>query len=159
MTEFASQVPAAADALTALRSTRPELADALARVISVIADEASRSPQFANSLGGALASAGGATSASGDAAPASVAVAPAPAKKSRRRAPGVLDPFAVYRDGDEAGLRARLGELDVEQLKDIIAEHGMDHDRLAMRWKTPKKLVDRVVEKVVAGAAKGSAFR
>jgi hypothetical protein len=146
--ESSLDLAAASDALSNLKLVRPDLADALNRVFGAIADEATRSPRFAKALADALIPAAVVPSASEGAAPA-------PSKRSRRRAPGVLDPFAVYRDGHEAGLRAKLGELDVEQLKDIIAEHGMDHDRLAMRWKTPKKLIDRVVEKVVAGAAKG----
>lgn len=35
----------------------------------------------------------------------------------------------------------------------------MDHDRLAMKWKDPTRVIDRIVERVVARAAKGSAFR
>ncbi|MEU0499183.1 hypothetical protein [Mycobacterium sp. NPDC006124] len=156
MTEPTTEVAAAAQALATLRTTRPELADALARVARAIADEAVRSPGFAGALTTALSP----TAIAGvSAVSEAVCSASTPAKRSRRREPGVVDPFAVYRDSEEGGLRASLGELDVEQLKDIIAEHGMDHDRLAMRWKTPKKLVDRIVEKVVAGAAKGSAFR
>ncbi len=73
-----------------------------------------------------------------------------------KRAPG---PFVPFRDGGEAGLREKLAPLDVEQLEDIVAEHAMDHDRLAMRWRTPKKLQDRIVERVKALTTKGDAFR
>ena len=145
-------VAAAADALAKLSAARPQLADTLARVVVAVADEASRSPRFADTLTQAMAP-------TVDAASTADEAAPVPSKRSRLRATGAIDPSAVYQDQAEDGLRARLGDLNVDQLKDIIAEHGMDHDRLAMSWKTPKKLVDRIVEKVVAGAAKGSAFR
>ena len=49
--------------------------------------------------------------------------------------------------------------LDLEQLRDIVAEHGMDHDRLAMKWKDRQRVITRVVERVAARTAKGSAFR
>jgi hypothetical protein len=71
----------------------------------------------------------------------------------------MIDPFAVYNDGGEAGLRERLASLDLEQLRDIVSEHGMDYDKLAMKWKTPERVVERIVDRVVTRLAKGSAFR
>jgi hypothetical protein len=65
----------------------------------------------------------------------------------------------VYAEQGEATLRERLTELDLEQLRDIIAEHGMDTDRLAMKWRDRSRVVDRIVERVVDRAAKGDAFR
>lgn len=140
-----------ADALAKLRASRPELAAALGKVVKVVVDEAVRTPRFANSLTAALNSTGSAP----------VKASPAPAKRtpSRRRAPGVIDPFAVYGAIGDSGLRDQLGALELEQLRDIIAEHGMDHDRLAMKWKTKGRVIDRIVEKVSARTAKGSAFR
>lgn len=77
---------------------------------------------------------------------------------SGRRARGVIDPFAVRKDGEQA-LRDGLNELTVEQLKDIVAEHGMDPGKLAMKWKTPERLIDLIVETVERRRTKGSAFR
>jgi hypothetical protein len=136
-------VQKAVDSLLKLRETRPELADALAGLVQTVADEALRTPRFANALSAA---------ALGDAAD----VKP---RRTGRRAPGVIDPFAVYGETGESGLRQHLGELDLEQLRDIVAEHGMDHDRLAMKWKDSGRVIDRIVDKVAARAAKGSAFR
>lgn len=51
-----------------------------------------------------------------------------------------------------------LAGLSVEELKDIVAEHGMDSAKLAMRWKKPAKLIDLIVAKVDARARKGYAF-
>ena len=42
----------------------------------------------------------------------------------------IEDAMAFWRDG--------LG-LEIEQIKDIIAEHGMDRSRHAIRWKTKKR--------------------
>lgn len=81
-----------------------------------------------------------------------------PKRASRRRAPGRLDPFDVLASGEDT-LRLRLADLDVEELKDIVAEHGMDHSRLAMRWRRPERLIDLIVSETMARLAKGDAFR
>ncbi|MEW2075332.1 MULTISPECIES: hypothetical protein [unclassified Streptomyces] len=136
------------EALIKLGASDPELAATLARVLGVVASEAARTARFARALGKALAPPGPQT-------------APRPAERPRRsrRAPGVIEPFAVFAESGEAGLRSCLGELDLEQLRDIISEHGMDHDRLAMKWKDPQRVIDRIVERVESRTAKGAAFR
>jgi len=35
----------------------------------------------------------------------------------------------------------------------------MDTDRLAMKWRDPSRVVNRIVERVIDRAAKGDAFR
>ena len=79
-------------------------------------------------------------------------------KKSHRRAPGVFDPFEVFEQGEDA-LRSRLEELEIEQLKDIVAEHGMDRSKLAMKWKTKDRFFDLIVTTVANRSRKGHAFR
>lgn len=61
----------------------------------------------------------------------------------------MIEPFAVFAESGEAGLRSRLGELTLEQLRDVVSEHGMDHDRLAMKWRDPQRGIDRIVDRVV----------
>jgi hypothetical protein len=82
---------------------------------------------------------------------------PDPRVRGGRRPPGPFDPYEIYTKGEDA-LRERLEACDVEQLKDIIAANGMDHDRLALRWKTPQRLIERIVETVVTQSEKGNAF-
>lgn len=84
---------------------------------------------------------------------------PRSGRPSHRRQPGPVDPFAVHESGGQQKLRLELEQLDVEQLKDIVAEHGMDRTKLAMKWKTPGRLIELIVETVVARAKKGDAFR
>lgn len=81
-----------------------------------------------------------------------------PKRTSGRRAPGRLDPFDVLASGEDA-LRLRLAELSVEELKDVVAEHGMDHARLALRWRRPERLIELIVSETKARLAKGDAFR
>lgn len=142
--EATENAQAAADALLALGSSRPELATTLSSLIVAIAQEAARTPRFANALQSA-------TSPNSADTPK--------VRRTGRRAPGVIDPFAIYSEADEQGLRERLASLSLEQLRDIVAEHGMDHDRLAMKWKDSQRVIDRIVEKVVSRASKGNAFR
>ena len=61
-------------------------------------------------------------------------------KKSNRRAPAKIDPFALYEQGNEA-LKTALEALDIEELKDVIAANGMDNARLAMKWKDRDRLI------------------
>ena len=79
-------------------------------------------------------------------------------KRNHRRAPGPLDPFEIMESGEDA-LRTQLMRLSVEQLKDIVAEHGMDRAKLAMKWKTSDRLVDLIISTVRSRAKKGIAFR
>jgi hypothetical protein len=148
----------ASAALLRLNGSTPSAAASLVALVRVIADEAARNQRFANAIAGAL----GPATAAVDAAPApSTGQAPARKDPVRRakRAAGPFDPFEVFRDGGEAGLRDRLEPLDVDRLKDIIAEHAMDYDKLAMRWRTPSKLQERIVDRVKALSTKGDAFR
>ena len=77
----------------------------------------------------------------------------------RRRQPSPIDPYSIAtRDGVE-GLRGELQRLDIEQLKDVIAEYGMNYDGRAMGWKDHHRFVERVIEKTDFGTTQGNAFR
>ena len=77
----------------------------------------------------------------------------------RRRQPSPIDPYAIAtRDGVE-GLSGELQRLDIEQLKDIITEYGMNYDGRAMGWKDHHRFVERVIEKADFGTTQGNAFR
>jgi hypothetical protein len=121
----------------------------LARISTVVAAEAGRSSRFASALSRAVRVPDLAASEE-----------PGKAKRpSNRRKPCPFDLFALYAEGQEHGLRARLAALGLEDLRDIVAEHGMDTDRLAMKWKDPQRVVERIVERVMERSWKGSAFR
>jgi hypothetical protein len=78
-------------------------------------------------------------------------------RTGRRDAP-VVDPFEIYRVEPDT-LPARLAALDLEQLRDVVAAYGMDPRRLVMKWKTPERVVEHIVETVQARSRKGDAFR
>ncbi|WP_285181534.1 hypothetical protein [Rhodococcus sp. MEB032] len=83
--------------------------------------------------------------------------------KARRvstpRAPAALDPFAAFRSDGEDGLRKELGGLDLEQLRDILHQYGLDPDKRSMKWKTAGKVRERIVERVRATSTRDNAFR
>jgi hypothetical protein len=56
-------------------------------------------------------------------------------------------------------LRLDLSALNIEQLKDVVAQHGMDPGKLVMKWKDPARIIDRIVELAMARSTKGDAFR
>jgi hypothetical protein len=103
----------------------PDLAVKLAGLVAAVADHAASNRKFAGTLIAAL----------GGNKP------PSQAGRSRlrsgRRPPGPFDPFEVHAESGIDGLRNQLANLDVEQLKDIIAEHAMDHDRSRCAGRPP----------------------
>ncbi len=117
--------------------------DSVERFLQVIADEVRSNPSFRARLEEAL----------------SGAPRPEPQRLSARRTAATIDVFAVYRSEGAAELRRQLETLDVERLKDIVAEHGMDHSRLALKWRRPERLVDLIVSAVEARLTKGDVFR
>jgi hypothetical protein len=118
----------------------------------VVADQAERDPLFAEQIAVAL---GLSDKHVGSLEPKRTANAERP---RNRRPAAVLDPIALAREG-EAILRSRLSALSLDQLRDIVADYGMDHGKLVMKWKDGDRIADRIVELSLARAQKGDAFR
>jgi hypothetical protein len=143
-----------------------ELAGILANLMAVVAEEALQNADFGARLNEALVvdrrpkiavAPTGARTAVVAPAPRDLGAKPRP--RRGRRAPGPWDPYDVYGKVGEAGLREALSGLELEQLRDIIAEHGLDPDRRAIKWVTVDKVIGRIVDRVVDRSAKGDAFR
>jgi hypothetical protein len=64
----------------------------------------------------------------------------------------------AFQEGEDH-LHGALAGLSIDQLKDIIAEHGMDTDKLAMKWKGRDRIIALIVTTVKSRMAKGDAFR
>lgn len=122
----------------------------------VVSDEADRNPEFAERLWVVFKSA--MTKRPVKTAPAASGAGSKTSRPANRRPPAVLDPIALAVQGEEA-LRAKLAPLTLDQLKDIVADYGMDQKRLVMKWKTPNRVIDRIVEISILRAHKGDAFR
>jgi hypothetical protein len=56
-------------------------------------------------------------------------------------------------------VRTQLAILNLEQLRDIVAQYGMDPGNLVMKWNDTQRVVDRIIELALARATKGDAFR
>lgn len=118
----------------------------------IVAEEAQRNPEFSRRLEEALGF--GQTKMR---TPNEKESRQGPSRAAHRRAPAILDPVELARQG-EAALRARLEELSTEQLKDVVADYGMDPGKLVLKWKTPERIIDRIVEVSLGRAKKGEGF-
>lgn len=113
-----------------------------------VADAADRDPELASRLSEIF----------GAAPAAPKRPEPVPGRAKNRRPAAVLDPVVVVGEGEDA-LRSQLSALSLDQLRDVVAEYGMDQGKLVMKWKDPVRIIDRIVEIAVARAQKGHAFR
>lgn len=124
---------------------------ALAALVNVVAEEAAKNPGFMRRLEEALSTA----------KPVDKKPSAAEADKKRkggRRPAALLDPIELVRSGEDV-LRAKLAELDLDRLIDIVAQFGMDPSKLVMKWKDRDRVIDHIVERSSARATKGDAFR
>lgn len=80
-------------------------------------------------------------------------------KRTGRRAPATLDPFKILADSGEHILATRLAGLDLEELRDIVAQFGMDPRRLVMKWKDAQRVREHIVATTAQRSRKGDAFR
>ena len=117
--------------------------------VTVVVDEAEQNPDFAKRLRVVFES---------NAERTNKGTGLRSARPANRRPPAVIDPVSLAAQGEEA-LRAALAALTLDQLKDIVADYGMDRDRLVMKWRTTNRVVDRIVEVSISREQKGDAFR
>lgn len=135
------------------------LRNTLTRLTRVVIDEAERNPEFEAALNDALGTLPIGKRKQPKEGSAAEPICGGEGRRGKnRRPPAALDPVQVVRDG-EAVLRAALEKLSLEQLRDIVAECGMDPSRLVMKWMDPVRVMDRIVELSIARARKGDAFR
>lgn len=85
-------------------------------------------------------------------------VAVAVVKKRNRRNPAILNPMDFVDRGEEELRKVLLG-LEVEQLKDIIAEYGMDPGRKTSKWRKIDRFVNHIIEMTISRSQPGDAFR
>lgn len=78
-------------------------------------------------------------------------------RASNRRDKAVLDPIKLAED-DRLSVEV-LSPLSEKELKDIIADYGMDPSKLAMKWKNKDRLIQLILDTSFRRASKGDAFR
>lgn len=52
-----------------------------------------------------------------------------------------------------------LSPLTEKELKDIVADYGMDPSKLAMKWRDKERLIQLILDTSFRRASKGDAFR
>jgi hypothetical protein len=132
-------------------------------LLNVVLDEVRQNPAFADRLAGVLGDHAsprrGNTPALG---PISVSRAGTGAettpKRGNRRAAALVHPIIEIEQG-ELHLRNLLATLNLEQLRDVVAEYGMDPNKLVMKWKARDRVIDHIVATAASRARKGDAFR
>jgi len=126
----------------------------------VVADEAERNPEFERRLREALGLSMDRTER--EPAPRGETRTTAGGKDQRRpktrRSAAVLNPIEIAAEGEDQ-LRKQLAALTLDELKDVVADYGMDPGRLVMKWKSPERVAERIVELSMSRARKGDAFR
>jgi hypothetical protein len=129
----------------------------LHRFMRAVLEEADRNPAFDAALQEAL---GGLPPKTKDPKTSKMAETSSgePKRAKNRRAPAAFDPVHIVRSG-EAILRQELSKLNIEQLKDLVSEYGMDPGRLVVKWTDPTRFIDKIVELSLSRAHKGDAFR
>ena len=111
------------------------------KISTVIADEIASNDDFASKMSVLLGS--------DDSAPVP--------KRKNRRTPAKIDPFALLEQGEDK-LAEALAELDIEELKDVIAANGMDAAKLAMKWKDHDRLAKHIMDSTKRKYSRGAAF-
>jgi hypothetical protein len=60
---------------------------------------------------------------------------------------GALDVVDLLDVGGESALRARLHQLTLAELKQVVASHHFDEEKESARWRSPTKFVELIVGK------------
>src|SRR6266403_735466 len=116
-------------------------------LVRVILDETERNAEFKEKVLSAL----GQDKGSLPTDRAATKSTPASDRPKNRRTAATLDPVELAGLGEDT-LRSRLSGLTVAQLQDIVSDYAMDPGRLVTKWKTPERIIDRIVELALARA-------
>lgn len=127
----------------------------LARLKKAVMEEAKRNPEFEAALLGALTGLNPSPKTK-TVSDKSASPVEKPRRKSRR-SPALFDPVQSIKNG-EAFLREQLSGLNLEQLRDMIAEYGMDAGRRVIRWTKSERVVNYIVEISILRVTKGRTF-
>ena len=115
---------------------------------NIIVDEAEKNDEFAKSLYNIFEN---------NEEKIKPAISKEPKRSPKRRDKAVLDPIKLSEDNKLT--KDILAELTEKELKDIIADYGMDSTKLAMKLKDKDRLIQLILESASRRATKGNAFR
>ncbi len=79
--------------------------------------------------------------------------------RSRKRNPALFNPETILEQHGEETLLDSLNQLEMDQLKDMVSEFGMDPAKKVMKWKKKERFVAHIFEVAHHRVKKGVAFR
>jgi hypothetical protein len=79
-------------------------------------------------------------------------------KKSNHLDDIKINIFEIYQNLGPEGLLGLLESLDLQGLKKIVAENGLDPAQKVRRWRKKEKIMIHIVESVGKQMSKGDAF-
>lgn len=124
-----------------------KLTQALAALVTLVEEEASRNPDFAQRLESIVA----------DIPSAPVGKKPSKPKPAEPEAPPP-DVLAAYESKGESEFRFWLRDFDTTMLKAIVKANGFDPGKNSQRWSEPDKFISLIVEQTIARLRRGSSF-
>lgn len=136
----------------------------LKELLKVVLEEVRQNPAFGERLAGVLNDASRSPQVRGQEqvtrskALEKTAPSGGVAKRGNRRAAALVDPVSEIEEGENQ-LRIRLAALNLEQLRDVVAEYRMDPNKLVMKWKDRERVIDHIVTTSINRGRKGDAFR
>jgi len=120
------------------------LVKALHRLADLLAEEASRNPDFAARLDGVLA----------DMIPAK----PVQAGRTAKLRPAMPDIYAERNARGESEFRLWLREQPIDVLRAIVSGHDLDAARRTSKWKDADKLAAFIADQLQLRSARGASF-
>nr|WP_146139663.1 hypothetical protein [Lysinibacillus timonensis] len=80
-------------------------------------------------------------------------------KRLRKRNKAAFNPETLLEEQGERVLVESLNQLNIDQLKDIVSEFGMDPAKKVMKWKKKERFIEHIIEVAQNRLMKGTAFR
>lgn len=123
--------------------SKPKLTNALKALVTLLEEEASKNPAFAEKLENALSE-----------------LPDTQKKKSKKASPKLSPPdiAEAFQEKGETEFRFWLRDFELPMLKAIVKQNGFDPGKNSLRWKEPDKFIDLIVEQTTARLKRGSAF-
>jgi hypothetical protein len=69
-----------------------------------------------------------------------------------------IDIYEIYKKMGAEGLKDKLNDLQIDELKEIIKTHRLDPKKYFYKWKTTEKFINFIIEKVKYKIDKGKTF-
>jgi hypothetical protein len=131
-------------------------AEAAGKLLRELAERAERDPDFGAQIAAAVRASGLLDVVQAPEAPR--AKSGATSKHTRRDTDEMPDPFHMFRQHGDAGLRSHLEQLDIAALRQIVRAHRLDPARISARWTNRDRVVSLIVDQVRARSNHGRAF-